>query len=389
MRHLLATQTPSELTEELEAVTEHISRTQEYIDKYLPVAVSFGIRLVLAVIVFLIGTRVIKLLRRIFRRFMERANADTGVIQFLDSLMKVILYFLLIMLLASGFGVDTLLRRIFRRFMERANADTGVIQFLDSLMKVILYFLLIMLLASGFGVDTTSVMALVGSAGLTIGLAFQGSLSNFAGGVLILLIKPFKVGDYIIYVADGLEGTVAEIEMFYTTLLTPDNRKVVIPNGTLSNNSLINVTAQEKRRLDIDVGISYTADLKLTLLTPDNRKVVIPNGTLSNNSLINVTAQEKRRLDIDVGISYTADLKLARDLCEKLFEENEKILKEEEHVAVVDSLADSAVILKLRFWVKPEDYWAVKWKITEEVKLLFDAHGIEIPFNQLDVNIRK
>ena len=179
--------------------------------------------------------------------------------------------------------------------MERANADTGVIQFLDSLMKAILYFLLIMLLASGFGVDTTSVMALVGSAGLTVGLAFQGSLSNFAGGVLILLIKPFKVGDYIIYVADGLEGTVAEIEMFYTTLLTPDNRKVVIPNGTLSNNSLINVTAQEKRRLDIDVGISYTADLKL-----------------------------------------------ARDLCEKLFEENEKILKEEEHVAVVDSLADSA-----------------------------------------------
>ena len=295
MRHLLATQTPSELTEELEAVTEHISRTQEYIDKYLPVAVSFGIRLLLAVVVFLIGTRVIKLLRRIFRRFMERANADTGVIQFLDSLMKVILYFLLIMLLASGFGVDT-----------------------------------------------TSVMALVGSAGLTVGLAFQGSLSNFAGGVLILLIKPFKVGDYIIYVADGLEGTVAEIEMFYTTLLTPDNRKVVIPNGTLSNNSLINVTAQEKRRLDIDVGISYTADLKL-----------------------------------------------ARDLCEKLFEENEKILKEEEHVAVVDSLADSAVILKLRFWVKPEDYWAVKWKVTEEVKLLFDAHGIEIPFNQLDVNIRK
>lgn len=295
MRHLLATQNPAELSEELEAVTEHISRTQEYVEKYLPVAVSFGIRLVLAVVIFLIGTRVIKLLRRIFRRFMERANADTGVIQFLDSLMKVILYFLLIMLLASGFGVDT-----------------------------------------------TSVIALVGSAGLTIGLAFQGSLSNFAGGVLILLIKPFKVGDYIIYVADGLEGTVAEIEMFYTTLLTPDNRKVVIPNGTLSNNSLINVTAQEKRRLDIDVGISYTADLKL-----------------------------------------------AKDLCEKLFEENDKILKEEEHAAVVDSLADSAVILKLRFWVKPEDYWAVKWKVTEDVKLLFDAHGIEIPFNQLDVTIRK
>ena len=226
--------------------------------------------------------------------------------------------------------------------MERAGADVGVIQFLDSLLKVIFYFVLIMLIASGFGVDTTSVMALVGSAGLTIGLAFQGSLSNFAGGVLILLIKPFKVGDYIIYIEDNLEGTVSEIQMFYTTLLTVDNRKVVIPNGVLSNNSLINVTAQDKRRLDIDVGIGYSSDLKL-----------------------------------------------AKELCEKLLEENDKILREQEHLVVVDSLADSAVMLKLRFWVRPEDYWPAKWKMTEDVKLLFDRNGIEIPFNQLDVNIRK
>ena len=188
--------------------------------------------------------------------------------------------------------------------MERAGADVGLIQFLDSLMKVLLYFVLVMLLASGFGVDTTSVIALVGSAGLTVGLAFQGSLSNFAGGVLILLIKPFRVGDYIIYVNDNLEGTVSEIQMFYTILLTVDNRRVVIPNGVLSNNSLINVTAQDKRRLDIDVGIGYASDLKL-----------------------------------------------ARDLCVKLMDENEKILKNEEHIAVVDSLADSAVMLKMRFWV--------------------------------------
>ncbi len=209
--------------------------------------------------------------------------------------------------------------------MERAKADIGVIQFLDSMLKVLLYFVLIMLLASSFGVDTTSVLALVGSAGLTVGLAFQGSLSNFAGGVLILLIKPFRVGDYIIYVNDNLEGTVTEIQMFYTILLTVDNRTVVIPNGVLSNNSLINVTAQDKRRLDIDVGIGYSSDLKL-----------------------------------------------ARDLCEKLMNDNENILKDEEHIAVVDSLADSAVMLKMRFWVRPGDYWATKWQMTEQVKLLFD-----------------
>ena len=217
----------------------------------------------------------------------------------------------------------------------------GLMQFLDSLLKVIFYFVLIMLIASGFGVDTTSVMALVGSAGLTIGLAFQGSLSNFAGGVLLLLIKPFKVGDYIIYVADNLEGTVTEVQMFYTTLLTADNRRVVIPNGVLSNNSLVNVTAQDKRRLDIDVGIGYDSDLKL-----------------------------------------------AKELCEKLLNQEEKILDDQEHIVVVDSLADSAVMLKLRFWVRPEDYWATKWRMTEKVKILFDENGIEIPFNQVDVNIK-
>lgn len=159
--------------------------------------------------------------------------------------------------------------------------------------------------------------------------------------MLLLLIKPFKVGDYIIYVADNLEGTVTEVQMFYTTLLTADNRRVVIPNGVLSNNSLVNVTSQDKRRLDIDVGIGYGSDLKL-----------------------------------------------AKELCEKLLNNEEKILKDQEHIVVVDSLADSAVMLKLRFWVRPEDYWAMKWKMTEDVKILFDENGIEIPFNQVDVNIK-
>lgn len=294
MTVLTSTEITEGLQSDLSAVTEQISRTQEYIDRYLPSVLSFGLRLLFAVIVFLVGARLIKLLRKFIRRSMERAGADVGLMQFLDSLLKVIFYFVLIMLIASGFGVDT-----------------------------------------------TSVMALVGSAGLTIGLAFQGSLSNFAGGVLLLLIKPFKVGDYIIYVADNLEGTVTEVQMFYTTLLTADNRRVVIPNGVLSNNSLVNVTAQDKRRLDIDVGIGYDSDLKL-----------------------------------------------AKELCEKLLNQEEKILDDQEHIVVVDSLADSAVMLKLRFWVRPEDYWATKWRMTEKVKNLFDENGIEIPFNQVDVNIK-
>lgn len=277
---------------DLEELTQHISMMQRYIDLYLPKVISFGIRLVLTILVFLIGMKVI------------------------------------------GF-----LRKLLRRSLERGGADTGLVQFLDSLAKAILYFVLVMCLASGFGVDTTSVMALVGSAGLALGLALQGSLSNFAGGVLILLLKPFKVGDYI--VQSGMEGTVSEIQMFYTSLLTADNRKVVIPNGTLANNSLINVTAQEKRRLDISVGISYSADLRK-----------------------------------------------AKDAALRLLERDERILKDEAYQVVVTELADSAVMLMLRFWVRPEDYWTVKWDITEGVKLTFDENGIEIPFNQLDVTIK-
>ena len=279
--------------QEIEAITEEIDRFQRYIDEYLPGVVAFGLRVLMALVLFFIGSRLIKLLRRIVRRSMERAGADVGVMQFVDSILKAFLYFVLVMLIASSFGVDT-----------------------------------------------TSVVALVGSAGLAAGLALQGSLANFAGGVLLLMVRPFKVGDYIIQ--GDLEGTVSEIQMIYTYLLTPDNRKVVIPNGKLADNSLINVTAQEKRRLDIDVGISYTADLKK-----------------------------------------------AKETSMKLLEREERVLKEEERLAVVSELADSAVILKLRFWVKPEDYWNVKWDMTEAVKLAFDAEGIEIPFNQVDVHIRE
>ena len=274
---------------------QDVNQFFQLIQDNIPNIVGFGIRVLLALLFFFIGSKLIKWFRKVVRRSFEHTNVDAGVIQFVDSMLK--------------FG---------------------------------LYVLLIFMIASNFGIESSSIAALIASAGVAIGLAVQGSLSNFAGGVLILLIKPFRVGDYIIYVNDNLEGTVSEIQMFYTILLTVDNRRVVIPNGVLSNNSLINVTAQDKRRLDIDVGIGYASDLKL-----------------------------------------------ARDLCVKLMDENEKILKNEEHIAVVDSLADSAVMLKMRFWVRPGDYWTTKWQMTEDVKLLFDANGIEIPFNQMDVNIRK
>jgi small conductance mechanosensitive channel len=277
----------------LEAVTEEINKFQQYLDQYVPGVVAFGVRALIALIIFFVGSKLIKLVRRIVRRSMERGGADVGLIQFMDSLIKAFLYFLLVMFIASGFGVDT-----------------------------------------------TSVIALVGSAGLALGLALQGCLSNFAGGVLILMVKPFKVGDYIIQ--GDLEGTVSEIQMIYTNLLTPDNRKIVIPNGTLANNSLINVTAEEKRRLDIDVGISYTADLRR-----------------------------------------------AKELCQRLLEAESRVLKEEEHIVVVSELADSAVILRVRFWVRPEDYWPMKWDTTEAIKLLFDENHIEIPFPQMDVTIKQ
>ncbi len=293
---ITATQDVSEqITQNIENVTEQISKTQEYIDMYLPKVINFGLRLLLTILLFFVGSRLIKAVRKLVRRSMGRAGADVGVTQFMDSLIKVILYFLLIMFLADGIGVDT-----------------------------------------------TSVMALVGSAGLTIGLAFQGSLSNFAGGVLILLIKPFKVGDYIIYTGGNLEGQVTKIETFYTTLLTIDNKKVVIPNGTLSNSSLVNVTAEEKRRIDITVGISYTADLKL-----------------------------------------------AKEVCLQLIDAQPEVLKDQKNLVVVDELADSSVNLKICCWVSPDDYWAVRWELIEKIKLAFDEQGIEIPFNQLDVNLKQ
>lgn len=265
--------------------------------------------------------------------------------QWLEELLPKLLDFVLQVALAFVFVVIGMkligwVRKLLRRSLERNSADTGLIQFLDSFVKYVLYILLALTILQRFGVQTTSIVAAIGSVGVAIGLALQGSLSNFAGGVILLLLKPFKVGDYIIQ--GELEGKVHEIQLFYTTLKTSDNRSVVIPNGQLADQSLINATASETRRLDVKVGISYNSDMK-----------------------------EAKKLLLKLGM------------------EDPDTLKEEEKMplAVVEELADSAVNMMLRVWTPTDKYWEVKFRLTEAVKATFDEAGIEIPYNQLDVHV--
>lgn len=231
--------------------------------------------------------------------------------------------------------------RLMKRSLERANIDTGVIQFLVSFVKAALYIVLILSIAVNFGIEKSSIAALFASGGVALGLALQGGLSNLAGGLLILLLKPFQVGDYIIENHDKQEGTVTRIDMFYTTLSTVDNRRITVPNGALT-------------------------------------------GT----SIVNVTSQEKRKLEIKIGISYESDLKKAKKILEALLHEEPLILSDNEMIVFVDELAESCVMIGFRAWVKTEDYWQVKWRMNEMIKLNFDNNGIGIPYNQLDVHIK-
>ena len=248
---------------------------------------------------------------------------------------------LAVVVYAVGARIIKLVRSMVRRWMERADADIGVKQFIDSLVKYFLYFILVVIILTFFGVTTASVVAVLGSAGLALGLAVQGTLSNFAGGVLILLLKPFHVGDYIIEDTHGNEGTVTEITIFYTKLSTGDNKIIVIPNGSLANSSLTNVTHSKKRRMDLEVGISYDSDLKK-----------------------------------------------AKDILYRLADEERDRLKSEEILVFVSELAASEVKIGLRFWVKTEDYWNVRWRLLESIKLSLDEAEIEIPYQKLDVQVK-
>lgn len=240
-----------------------------------------------------------------------------------------------------GVQLIKLIRKLVVKSMERANAEVGAVQFVDSFVKAALYVVLVFLLASQFGVDAASIVALLGSAGVAIGLAVQGSLSNLAGGVLILMLKPFKVGDYIVEGVTNKEGEVTEIQIFYTKLVTPDNKVIILPNGTLANNNLTNVTAAHCRRLDISVGIAYDSDIKR-----------------------------------------------AKEALEQVLENDPKVMKDRDMLVVVDELADSCIKLLVRCWFLNEDFWTGKWRLTEECKYALDKAGVEIPFPQMDVHMK-
>lgn len=218
--------------------------------------------------------------------------------------------------------------------------DPTLSSFLSGLVSAILKALLLISVASMVGIATTSFIALIGAAGLAVGLALRGSLGNFAGGVLILIFKPFKVGDTI--EAQGYLGSVAEISILYTIVNTFDNRRIVIPNGDLANSSLINLSAYETRRCDMSFGIGYKDDI-------DKAKAIV----------------------------------------RRLIEEDERALKDPAPLVVVGSLGDSSVNLTVRAWTKSSDMWPFNWDMQERVKKTFDAEGISIPFPQRDVHMIK
>jgi small conductance mechanosensitive channel len=279
--------------ESLQEVSENPGMIRTWLEGLVPDLLSFALQVVLAIVIYIVGAKLIHWVRKLLRRSMERRNADVGLTQFLSSVVKYALYFVLIMFILNMFGIAT-----------------------------------------------TSVVAILGSAGVAVGLALQGSLSNFAGGVLILMLKPFRVGDYIVQGSN--EGTVYEISIFYTKLHTADNRIIVIPNGELSNASLINVSHRDRRRMDIPVGISYDADIRT-----------------AKQVLFEVAQQDEARLP------------------------------EEDAIVFVDELGASSVNLIVRVWVKSENYWTAKWRLTENVKYALDEHHISIPFQQIDIQIKQ
>ncbi len=232
-----------------------------------------------------------------------------------------------------GMYVVKFINRIVHRFFDRKDYDETLETFLASFINISLKGVLFVLVITQLGVQSSSLVAVVGAAGLAVGLALQGSLANFAGGVLILIFKPFKVGDYI--EAQGVSGTVKEITIFTTTINTFGNQSAIIPNGDLSNHTIINYNAEEIRRDKITVGIGYNSSMK------EAKEILL-------------------------------------EICSK----DDRILKDPEPEVYVANLADSAVELSLRFWAKNEDFWKAHFDVIETLKTRFDEAGIEIPFPQ-------
>lgn len=274
---------------DMEAV---LQKTVDYFGGHIPGVAAFLVKIIVCIVIYIIGKNVI------------------------------------------GWVVKTV-----RSMLLRTKMQTGAATFIVSMVKIFLYLILIFGLAMQFGVKESSVAALVASGGVAIGLALQGGLSNLAGGFLILLFQPFEVGDYIL--AQGEEGTVQKIEILYTTLHTIDNRKVIIPNGNLANNVIVNATGADRRKLDITVGISYEDDISK-----------------------------------------------AKQVLLQIIEHSEYVIREQEAQVFVSELGDSSVVMGLRCWVRTEQYLPALWQMNEQIKNEFDRAGLRIPFPQMDVHVR-
>ncbi len=279
--------------EELQELNKSVNALEQFLTDLPEKALNLGIRVVLAVVILIVGHKLFKILRKIVKKSLFRADAELGVIQFIDSLLKIVFDIVLVLMVAGNFGLDA-----------------------------------------------TSVVALMGSAGVAIGLALQGSLSNIAGGILILLLKPFRVGDYIIEDSNGNEGTVKEIGIFFTKLQTGDNKIVILPNGTLANNSMTNFSEAHDRRVDVTVGISYEADIKK-----------------------------------------------AKDILQRIIDEDADVRQDDTKKVFVDSLGASEVVLGVRVYCENAKYWELKWRLLETIKLTFDKENIEIPYQQISVHV--
>ena len=245
-----------------------------------------------------------------------------------------------LLLLWIGWKLVKKVVNIMSRTLEKRNVDATVASFLDTFIEVVLKGIVIYIFLDYVGVKTTGIAALVASAGVAIGLALQGSLSNFAGGVIILLIRPFNVGDYI--EGAGHTGTIEKIGMFYTHMTTVDNKLILVPNGNLANGSIVNYSAKELRRVDLTFGVGYEQDV----------------------------------------------LKVKRVLS-NIVDAHELILKTPEPFIALSAHGDSAVNFVVRVWVNNSDYWKVHFDLLESVKVKFDEEEISIPYPQMDLHIKK
>lgn len=243
-----------------------------------------------------------------------------------------------ILILLVGRILAGVFKKLLQKVLHRSNLDQTIVSFLGNLFYGLLITLIVLMALGQIGVETTSFVAIVGAAGLAVGIALKDSLSNFAAGVMLLINKPFTIGDYI--EAGGTSGSVNEIRLFATKLKTPDNRVVYVPNSSVIGGNITNYTAEATRRVDMEFGIGYSDDIDK-----------------------------------------------AKDIILKLLSNDERVLKDPAPQIVVGSLGDSSVNIKVRPWTKKEDYWGFYFDMTENVKKKFDEEGVSIPFPQRDVHL--